>query len=83
MFHAADSLYFQRDEKGNVTITKTDGNAPDEGGNVLFSQTIDAGIWASAVLSMTHFSERPGDWHAWMDHHNGKRYILEGRRGGY
>lgn len=83
MFHTADGLYFDRDENGNVTVTKTDGKSPEDGGQVQFSQTIDAGIWASAVLSMTHFSERPGDWHAWMAHHNGTQDILEGRRGGY
>jgi hypothetical protein len=89
MFHTQDGLYFRRNEDGSVTILKTnDGkepltNVPPEDSNIAFSQTLDAGSWCSVVLSMTAFSERPGDWHAWMKHHCGKEDLLEGKRGGY
>ena len=44
MFHTSDGLYFDRDAKGNVSITKTDGKPPAEGGEVQFSHTIDSAI---------------------------------------
>jgi hypothetical protein len=83
MFHVQDGLYLQRNDNGSVTITKTDGKWTSAGGAILFQQTLDAGSWCSVVLSMTAFSERPGDWHAWMDHHAGTKDILAGQRGGY
>ena len=81
--HVSDGLFFDREENGNVTLTKTDGKSPKDGGRVIFTQTFDAGHWASIILSMSSFGERPGDWHAWIAHHNGTQDILEGRRGGY
>ena len=86
MFHTSDGLYFLRNEDGNVTILKTgDGKEPivPEYSNVSFSQTLDASSWSSVVLSMSSFSERPGDWDAWMRHHAGVEDLLVGKRGGY
>lgn len=83
MFHSNNGLFFTRNDDGSVTITKTDGKAVADGGNVIFEQTLDDGTWASTVLSMTAFSERPGDWHAFMRHHKGVEDILVGKRGGY
>ena len=83
MFHTSHGLYFTRNEDRSVTITKTDGRAVADGGKVLFEQTIDEGSWVSVVLSMTAWSERPGDWGAWLLHHRGAEDVLAGRRGGY
>lgn len=86
MFHVSDGLYFRRNEDASVTVLKTsDGlppNAP-ENDNVSFAATLDDGSWCSVVLSMSAFSERPGDWHAWMRHHKGEEDLLVGKRGGY
>jgi hypothetical protein len=97
MFHDKDGLFFDRNHDGSVTIIKTtDGKEPSfptppdfppefgrEEGNLAFSVTIDEGPWCSIVLSMSAFSERPGDWHAWMRHHKGEEDLLVGKRGGY
>jgi hypothetical protein len=83
MFHVSDGLYFIRKENGSVTIVQTtDGKEPVEN-NIKFRRNIDDGSWCSVVLSMTDFSERPGDWSAWMRHHKGKEDLLVGKRGGY
>lgn len=76
-FHSTDGLYFTRNDDGSVTITKTDDQpiAEDES-NVLFKQTLDAGSWVSAVLTMTHFNERSGDFDIWLRHHKGEEDIL-------
>ena len=42
----------------------------------VMTAVIDSGVWASTVLSMTKFSERPNDWHRWIEHHQGTRDIL-------
>ena len=84
-------------EKGCVTIIQTtDGKEPcfptppdfpaEFGrvkGNIAYQVKIDEGSWCSIVLSMTEFSERQGDWHAWMRHHKGEEDLLAGKRGGY
>jgi hypothetical protein len=82
-------LFIRRNEDGSVTVLKTnDGkepltDVPPEDTNVAFAQTLDDGSWCSVVLSMSAFSERPGDWYAWMKHHKGEVDLLEGKRGGY
>lgn len=83
MFHSKDGLFFNRNDDGSVTITKTDGKAVVDCGKVLFEQTLDDGTWCSAILSTTAFSDRPGDWHSVMDHHHGRTDLLIGKRGGY
>ena len=83
MFHSKDGLFFARNDDGSVTITKTDGKAVADGGKVLFEQTLDDGTWCSAILSMTAFGERPGDWYPVMDHYHGRKDMLVGQRGGY
>ena len=75
-FHVNHGLYFERLSAGGVRLVRTDGPAPDAGGVVLFEQVIDDGIWGSLVLTMSHFNERPGDWHPFMDHHHGRRDLL-------
>jgi hypothetical protein len=88
MFHYREGLFFKRNEDGSVTITKTtDGHEPRRwthlrpDDNIGFCVTIEEGGWCSAVLSMTAFSERPGDWHAWMRHHKGEEDLLVGKCG--
>lgn len=97
MYHESNGLFFDRNDDGSVTIYKTsDGKEPClpsppdfppefgiEKGNIAFSQTIDDGPWCSIVLSMSAFSERPGDWGAWMRHHSAEEDLLVGKRGGY
>lgn len=79
MFHVSEGLYFRRNEDGGVTIVKTsDGMEPGDT-NIAFIQTMDDGSWCSVVLSMSAFSERPGDWHAWLQHHKGEKDLLSGR----
>lgn len=76
MFHSKDGLYFTRKDDGSVTITKTDGKPISEDWKILFEQTVDAGTWASIVLAMSAFDERPGDFQIWMRHHQGEEDIL-------
>lgn len=83
MFHSSDGLFFQRNDDGAVTIIKTSDAKEPGPSNVMFTQTLNDGAWVSAVLTMTAFNERPGDWHAFMKHHNGTEDILAGKRGGY
>lgn len=78
-FHSKDGLFFTRQDDGSVTITKTDGKPVAEGGKVLFEQTLDAGTWVSAVLTMSAFNERSGDFHIWKRHHTGEEDILAGK----
>jgi hypothetical protein len=81
MFYIGDGLYFGRNDDGSVTIVKKDSEYVDA--KVVFSQTVDKDSWVSMVLTMTKFSERPGDFHAFLSHHEGQKDILEGQRGGY
>jgi hypothetical protein len=70
MFHESNGLFFVREPNGDVTIIKTvDGKEPSPH-NVAFRQTVAEGPWVSVVLTMTAHSERPGDWHAFLKHHN-------------
>src|SRR5689334_1027648 len=62
---------------GHIVIAHTDGRAPDDGGTVTSCEGAQAEIWASVVLTLTAFNERPNDWHAFMDHHHGRRDLLE------
>ena len=74
-FHVGDGLYFCRLDNGSVRIIKkADGMANSP---VVFSVDIDDGGWVSAVLTMTQFNERPGDFHRWMDHHHGRVDVLD------
>jgi hypothetical protein len=43
----------------------------------------DAAGWVSAVLPVTAYGERPGDWQAFMNHQMGHKDMLAGQRGGY
>lgn len=65
----AEDAYLQRLENGNVLITVKDK-----------SYEIESGIWVSLVLTMTAFSERPNDWHAFLAHHQGKSDLLESEK---
>lgn len=75
-FGLTDALYLARLWDGRVAVVTTDGRAPNEGGEIWSETIIEDGIWGSAVLTMTAFSERPNDWHAFMDHHHGRRDLL-------
>jgi hypothetical protein len=66
------SLTFEREPNGTVKVIAQ--------GQTF---TIPDNLWASLVLTMTEFSERPGDWQTFMDHHHGRKDMLEGNRGGY
>lgn len=82
MYHAENSLYFERLHDGSVRIVKTDGRAPDAvGAKVLWEQTLPPNLWASAVLSMSKFGERPNDFHAFLDHHHGRSDLIARARG--
>lgn len=75
-FCVRPDLFFARLWDGNVVIVTTDGRKPSEGG--VRSQTvIDAVSWASVVLTMSAFNERPGDWHVFMAHHDGRRDLMD------
>ncbi len=72
--------YFGRLSDGGVQVAvMNDPRAPDDpsGCSFLYQTTIDDGIWGSVVLTMTEFNERPNDWHAFMDHHHGRRDLLD------
>jgi hypothetical protein len=75
-------FYFQRQTNGDVRIAlMQDRRRPDEDGEIFAETTIDAGIWATTVLDMTVFGERPGDWHPFMDHHQGRRDMFRPQNG--
>lgn len=38
---------------------------------------IPSNIWASLVLNMSVFNERPNDWQAFMDHHLGRVDLMD------
>lgn len=76
-FSVSDGLFFVRQKDGAVRIVKTDGKLPEDGGHISFDAQIDDGSWASAVLTMSEFNERPGDWYVWMDHHHGRRDAIK------
>jgi hypothetical protein len=67
-----DNLRFERLEDGSVKVVTPN-----------FEQVIAPNIWGSVVLCMTKFSERCGDWQAFMAHHQGEKDMLVGQRGGY
>lgn len=71
-----DGFYLQRCSDGGVRLVKTEGPNPDDANIVDIILQVDAGTWGSMVLTMSEFSERPGDWHQWMDHHFGRRDLL-------
>lgn len=79
-FHVQDGLFFDKQSDGSVTVRK---EATIEGIKIGLSVDIPANIWASLVLTMSEFNERPGDWQAFMAHHNGAKDMLVGQRGGY
>lgn len=76
MFCIKEGLFFARRDAGSVELIVTDGNDPMEGGKVLYNTVIDNGSWTSLVLTMSLFGERPGDWHKWIDHHDGRKDLL-------
>ena len=76
-FGTGGELFFGRTRDGRVVIAVTNGKHPDEGGKIVWSRGIDDGTWGSAVLTMSAFMERPNDWQAFMDHHHGRRDLLE------
>jgi len=69
---------FTREPNGDVRVTIT---SPD--GTVVAAAVVNKHHWISDVLNATTHGERPGDYHAWLSHHDGEKDILEGRRGGY
>lgn len=76
-YYSGNGIFFVRIPDGRVRIVKTDGPRPDQPGvRLILDITIDDGIWASAVLSMSVFGERSGDWHKFMDHHHGRKDML-------
>ena len=61
----------------DVRIVKTDNHQhPDNGGSIAMDVTIDDATFVSAFLTMTEFNERPNDWHAFMDHFQGNRDLV-------
>lgn len=65
--HITDGLFIDRTATGNVRLYRA--NPP-------LDVTIADNHWASAVLSVTAFGERPNDWHKFMDHHHGRKDML-------
>ena len=76
-FHASEGVMFTRADNGDVVVYRDE----QEGRRVLLR--CDAGIWVSAVLSLSAWGERPGDWQAMSAHHMGRMDVLAGHRGGY
>jgi hypothetical protein len=78
-FHYKDGIYFERLADGSVHIFRRlkDGDPKQS------LVTVDPDGWASAVLSVSAYGERPGDWHAFVAHHKGHKDMLEGQRGRY
>jgi hypothetical protein len=73
---AEQNAPIQRCEVGDLAFERrTSGDVEVYVAGVL-TAVIDAGIWASVVLTMTKFSERVNDWHRFMEHHQGTRDIL-------
>lgn len=75
-YRADDQMSFERldddpgFEPGTVRIIFR-----EESNDVTY-HTIPPNIWASLVLTMTKFSERPNDWQAFMSHHQGRQDML-------
>jgi hypothetical protein len=77
-YHAQDGLHFERLADGHVAIVKVHPSgvrAAPHGARELIA-VIDPGIWASIVLTMSAFNERPNDWHRFLDHHHGRNDLL-------
>lgn len=72
-----DSWYLARLPDGSVCLAKTDGKPPGRCEFIRDGFQIPEGHWGSIVLALTMFSERPSDWHAFMDHHHGRVDLLE------
>lgn len=70
MFHSSDGLFFRRNDDKSVTIIKTTDTKQPDGSNVLFEQTLDDGVWCSAVCSVSHAGEEHLRWYKAMDFHN-------------
>ena len=80
VFKVDDSISFERvltpgpnviGEKGTVFVVVKDGFSNQES-----NFEIPPNIWASLVLSMSAFGERPNDWHAFLAHHQGEQDML-------
>jgi hypothetical protein len=69
--YTAGKLVAKRLDGGAVAIEITDQEGVSHG------VVMDDGAWASLVLTMTAFDERPNDWHPFMDHHHGQRDMFE------
>jgi hypothetical protein len=81
IFKVDDCISFERvieksdnvcGEKGTIVLTVRDPLC--EGREQYFE--IPPNIWASLVLSMSAFGERPNDWHAFMAYHQGEQDML-------
>lgn len=68
-YEVTPGLVFERLDTGDVAL-ETEGHRT----------VIGACIWASLVLTMTKFNERPSDWQAFLDHHHGRRDWLESQK---
>lgn len=68
------ALAFERLPDGSVEVRWPDNSSRTS--NETIGQTIPPEHWASLVLTMTKFNERPNDWHRWMEHHQGTLDIL-------
>jgi hypothetical protein len=77
-FHINNGVHVHRNEDGGVTLYR---EVPGRELEVLVR--MEAGVWCSAVLSVSAFGDRPGDWGAIMAHHQGRKDMLAGQRGGY
>lgn len=75
-FTVTPTWHFGRAADGSIVVAHTDGKPPDQGGAIERSEVIDPGIWGSLVLGLSYFDERPRDWQAFMDHHQGRRDML-------
>jgi hypothetical protein len=76
-FRVSGGISFQREPDGSVSVLQ-EGTAL-----TLTLATMDESTWCSLVLTMSAFSERPGDFGAVLAHHRGEKDMLVGQRGGY
>lgn len=49
---------------------------PQTGGPIAV-RTLNAGDWVAAVVTMSAPGERPGDWSKFIDHHQGRKDVLQ------
>lgn len=71
MYHAANGLYFEHLETGDVHIIKRADSDPES--KIIFEQIIDEGTWASIVSTVSAYGENYLSFQEALMFHRGKR----------